>query len=436
MITKRCHLRLLLIAALFPCLTYAQNQKISNFRPYDKNGINIFETSKKDTITFSDIRIKIGANFAQQFQGLRHSNNSISVIDPSTGNNTNQLITIGNGFNLATANLNLDAQLADGIRLNLITYLSSRHEVSTMVKGGYIQIDKLPFLRSKKLDDVMKYITIKVGHYEINYGDAHFRRSDNGNVMYNPFVGNMIFDALTEEIGGEIIFQRNGWLAMAGITGGENNGDVTNPSKRHFSYLGKIGYDKQLKDKLRFRLTGSFYTNAGADNQTLYSGDRAGSRYYLVMENTSATVSINAWSGEYNPLFTNKVQAFMINPFVKYYGLEIFGTYEIANGNNHAEVSKRNVNQWAVDGVYRFGKTENWFLGGRYNQVHGDLFLTSTTNQPIKIDRVQLTGGCFITKNILAKVEYVSQKYYNFPTNNIDNEGKFNGFMLEAAVGF
>jgi hypothetical protein len=39
---------------------------------------------------------------------------------------------------------------------------------------------------------LFEIVTVKVGHMEINYGDAHFRRSDNGNALYNPFVGNYI----------------------------------------------------------------------------------------------------------------------------------------------------------------------------------------------------------------------------------------------------
>ena len=51
---------------------------------------------------------------------------------------------------------------------------------------------------------LMQIATLRVGHLEINYGDAHFRRSDNGNALYNPFVGNYIMDAFTTEIGGEV----------------------------------------------------------------------------------------------------------------------------------------------------------------------------------------------------------------------------------------
>jgi hypothetical protein len=48
------------------------------------------------------------------------------------------------------------------------------------------------------LETLMKYVALKVGHFEINYGDAHFRRTDNGNAMYNPFVGNLIMDAFND----------------------------------------------------------------------------------------------------------------------------------------------------------------------------------------------------------------------------------------------
>lgn len=41
----------------------------------------------------------------------------------------------------------------------------------------------------------MKYSTIKFGHDEINYGDVHFRRSDNAYTTQNPFVGNYLMDA-------------------------------------------------------------------------------------------------------------------------------------------------------------------------------------------------------------------------------------------------
>src|SRR5690606_35581841 len=192
------------------------------WRPYDQRGINVFETAKADSVDFEGIKVRLGGNFAQQFQAVKHSNTSTA----------NPLIEIGNGFNLATANLNLDVALADGIRLNLVTYLSSRHHPETWVKGGFIQVDKVPFLNSPVLDDIFEKITLKVGHLEINYGDAHFRRTDNANAFYNPFVGNYMMDAFTTEIGAEVIYQDNGFLAVGSVTGGEIQGGITNPDDR------------------------------------------------------------------------------------------------------------------------------------------------------------------------------------------------------------
>ena len=130
------------------------------------------------------------------------------------------------------ANLNIDAQLGDGIRLNMTMYLSSRHHEETWVKGGFIQFDKLPFLKSDFVDNMMKNITIKIGDYEVDYGDQHFRRSDGGNAFYNPFVENYIMDEFATEIGGEIYFHpKNGLIVMLGITNGELNPTVVASNK-------------------------------------------------------------------------------------------------------------------------------------------------------------------------------------------------------------
>src|SRR5690606_18884361 len=102
------------------------------FRPYDQRGLNVFEPPKEDFVGYDGFRLKWGVGFTQQFQLLDHENEADPVL--VDGVNTNQLVEIGPGFNLATANLNLDAQLAEGLRVNLITYLSSRRHPEAWVK--------------------------------------------------------------------------------------------------------------------------------------------------------------------------------------------------------------------------------------------------------------------------------------------------------------
>lgn len=416
----------ILLAAVFVTVAgtaFAQQPKIQNLRPYDKSGINVFETPKTDTVPFDDVKVRIGAGFTQQFQALKHHNNS-------TG--TTQLYNLRSGFNLATANLNIDAQLAKGIRLNLISYLSARHHQETWVKGGFAQIDASP-INSALLDEVFKYVTVKIGHYEVNYGDAHFRRTDNGHSLYNPFIGNYILDGFTTEIGAEIDFQKDGFLAVAAIHNGEIQGNINRTPTRNPSFIGKLGYDKQLNNDLRVRLTGSVYHNNGAASNTLYTGDRGGSRYYLVMEPAGSTAIAQAWSGNIRPGFSRQVTALMFNPFIKYQGLELFGTYEVSKGKAITEATKRDVSQMAVEGVYRFCKNEDLFVGLRYNTVKAEL---AGIAQDVKVNRIQASAGWFVTKNMVVKAEYVNQKYNDYPASNLLSEGKFKGLMFEASVGF
>ncbi len=422
----------------------AQYSRIQYLRPNDKDGLHLFETIKKDSVPFSGLKVKIGGGFTQDFQALRDQNNAASAVG-ANGVNANQLMKLTNGFNLAMANLDINVQLADGIRLNLTSYLSTRHHQDTWVKGGYIQFDKLPFLKNEIIDRLMDHFTLKVGDFEVDYGDQHYRRTDGGNSIYNPFVENYIMDEFATEIGGEIYYHSNtGLLVMGGISDGQLNPTVIAPSttdkatgNTNFvapAFHGKIGYDKQVNADFRFRLTGSFYTDRSSTGNTLYWGDRTGSHYFLVMENTAADPSNNAWSGRYNPLFSQQVNAFMINPFLKYKGLELFGTWETAKGRTINEAMMRHAGQYAADLIYRFpaGK-ENFWIGARYNSVTAAL--PGYTND-ITINRLAGSAGWFLTKNVVMKAEYTDQQYLHFPATDIRSAGKFNGVMIEASVGF
>lgn len=435
---------LLVLSGLVPTSAGAQEKtmmrqylesydSIQFFRPYDKTGINMFETPK-DNIAFDGVRVRIGAGFTQQFQNLKHSNFEKAAGRP------NSLYALSSGFNTAQANLNMDFQLADGIRLNLVTYLSSRHHNEAWVKGGFIQFDKLPF-KGEFWNNLMKYATIKVGHMEINYGDAHFRRSDGGSTLYNPFMDNYLLDAFTTEIGGEVYLQHNGLFGMIGVSNGEIKGDVkAGSAEKNPAFYLKGGIDKQLTDKARVRVAGSFYTDKSSASNTVFWGDRTGSNYFLVMEKESATALAQAWSGRINPGFGRKVQAMQLNGFVKYGGLELFGTYEQGKGRsaNALDNKDRTLNQLAGDVVYRIGPKENVYVGARYNTLSGQLFLNNVADD-IKVDRLALAGGWFVTRNVLLKGEYVVQNYRDYPTGagaTQFTDGKFNGWVIEAVVGF
>jgi hypothetical protein len=314
----------------------------------------------------------------------------------------------------------------------MTTYSSARHHQETWVKDGYLLVDASP-IDWKPLNDIMKYVTIRAGHFEINYGDAHFRRSDNGNAIRNALVGNYIMDAFTTEVGGEIYLRAQGFMLMGGVTGGESRGMITSPDKRSPSYLMKAGYDKTFDSGFRFRLTGSEYATASSVSNTLFSGDRAGSRYYDVLENTSSTETAQAWSGAIQPGLKNSIHSWVVNPFLQFKGFEFFGNIERAKGRAATETDNRTWTQNVGEVVYRFLPDQRVFLAGRYNTVKGQLAVGAPD---VKVNRTQFGGGWFLTPNVLTKLEFVNQKYLDFPTTDIRNGGQFKGFMVEGVVAF
>jgi len=402
---------------------------IQNFRPADQRGINIFEAPKNDGVPYAGFKLDWGASFTQQFQSIEHSNTAAERL--VNGVNQNALMEIGTGFNNAVANLNLNAQLAPGVRVAMTVYLSSRHHNETWVKDGYLQIDQSP-IDYEPLHKLMQYVTLKAGHYEINYGDAHFRRSDNGNGLYNPFVGNLLLDGFTTEVGSELYLRAKGLLGMIAVSGGEIKGNILTPETRSPALYAKLGFDQQLTQDLRVRLTGSTYRVEKSPANTLYAGDRAGSRYYFVMENQQATSTAQFTSGAINPGFRYKVEAYQINPFVEFKGAELFGVIEKAQGRGATETTDREWTQYAVEGVYRFAE-DRLFAAARYNTAKGELF---GIDHEVSADRYQFGAGWFITPSIVLKSEYVNQKYSDFPALDIRNGGKFKGFVVEGVVSF
>lgn len=471
------------ILALLLSATWAlaQQPRLQYYRPWDQTGINVFESPKKvEQPEFTGFKIRIGGSFTQDFQSLKHEN-SPTYVPISASNATNKNLLYGvikaedstsatlTGFNLAMANLNLDFQVADGIRVSLENYMSARRHSEFWVKGGYIQIDKLPMLGNPKWFE--DYLRVKIGHFQPNFGDMQFRRTDGGNAMFNPFVENYILDAFTTEIGGEVyVFPVEGVMGMIGLTSGFINGNVENysnavnssgvvPTKKNPSIFAKVAYDKSFSD-LRLRLSVSIYNNSNIARNTLYAGDRTGSHYFLAMEpalqpataaapnGTATTTSAQAISGRFDPGVSNRLTAVMVNPFVKWKGLEFFGSYEIVSGSVYADVSgptdrkvweKRNFTQYSLEGVYRFLPREQMYVGARYIGVTGEprgVVDSNDNQQEVSIDRLAFAAGWFPTQNLLLKGEYVVQNFKDFPTTDYRNEGKFSGFVIEAVIGF
>ncbi len=398
-----------------------------SFGQYEQKGQN-FEEPKLSN-NFDTIKVKVGADIMFDFQGLtQHADTA--------------LIPLGSGFNLPAANLNLDGFLAKGVKVNMVVYLDSRHHEDSWVKGGYIQFDQLPFLNSTFADKIMNYLTIKVGDMELNYGDEHFRRTDNGKVIKNAFIGNYVMDAFTTSPSIEVLFRNNGWNLLGAVTTGGLDPALTTYAGKftqinaltQLALYGKLGYDKQLSSDFRLRLSVSGYHSGKNNAGLLYGGDRAGSSFNLVMNQkslgaTAVDITANPQTGNYPGIVpSSELNSYMVNLLLRYYGLEIFGTIENATGT-YTYGGTFNFGQLAAEGLYYFGGKQQFYGGVRYDAV-------SNNNNTMTVDRLSLVAGWFLTHNIIAKVEYVNETYNNFTRTYGADQAGFNGVMVEAAISF
>lgn len=391
-------------------------EDLQYYRAPGQDGVNVFEAPKATDTPFDGLALRVGGDFALQFQGLDQSNTAGTLVE------------LAPNVTLPSANLNLDVQFAEGVRMHLRSYLSSKHHNEAWVKGGYMQIDNLDFVSEGFLSGLMQYTRIRAGMDEYNYGDTHFRRSDNAATIYNPFVENYLMDSFTTEPFMEVTVMKDGFLGVAGVTNGRLNQSPTS-GDNGVAAFGKLGYDRQLNEDLRVRLTGSVYhsTDQGTRDY-LYGGDRAGSRLHKIL-NATDDAKADDMSPRFNPGFAYQT-AFQVNPFVKYQGLEFFGVYELSQGGTDDAGS---FTQLGAELLYRLGSREQFYVGGRYNTVSGSAVTDGPTQE---INRVDVGGGWFMTPNVLTKVNYVTSSYEGDGFTGKFAGAKYNGLVVEAVISF
>lgn len=122
----------------------------------------------------------------------------------------------------------------------------------------------------------------------------------------------------------------------------------------------------------------------------------------------------------------------MVNPFVKFQGIEFFGVYEMSSGKTAVESDTRSFNHIGAELLYRFGDNNDVYVGTRYNTVSGEI----AAGTDISVNRFNIGGGWFLTPNVLTKVEYVVQNWNDYPTGSKYDGASFSGINIEAVVSF
>jgi len=323
-------------------------------------------------------------------------------------------------------------------------YLSSRnHPSTTYGNEGYMILHGMPenLENLKFLEPILSKVDIKAGQFLVDFGDNAEHRSNNAIVQKNPLVGNFVVDPNIVSIGMQVASKpgaRFGWLV------GMNNGTTTEDwnAGRGFAANGKLIFYpiKPLRASVSYMAADNSDNptkTAGGSGLQMFSGNRSGERYAGVMGGGQAPGDVFPQAGE-------KFSAAQFD--LTYDGaspLKLYGHYgrtqdKDINGSD-AGTPQETWNYYAADVVYKI--TPALYAAARYSGAKTDMLNGRETDG--KVRRIQVGGGLWLTKNLLTKVEYVTQKYNGFRQGDMVNNGiqawrnpKFRGFVAEVSFAF
>jgi hypothetical protein len=382
------------------------------------------------------IDLYMGLQTAGRFQWLEQDDAFV---------NNKELEDLDPGFQTAWGDLAFLADIGNGDMLVFFDlYISSRpHPSTTYGNEGYILVHQLPDAEGPTdwlNNTLFKYVSVKMGHFEIDYGDFHYRRSDNAWVQRNPLIGNTIIDPDVEEIGMEIFSKPQLLNWLVGISSGTTTENL-NEGRGVASVHGKLW--SEITEDLRLSASGYYVDHSdnpvsgpGSTKGSLFSGRRSGGVYGAVLNGGNAPGEVLPGKDQ---LVTSVQGDLSYTPGRwEFYGN--LGWMEDADINGSGPGSPSESWTYGMaEAVYHF--TPRVYAAGRYsvalaNQVNG-------TSSQGNVQRVQLGGGYWVTRRMLAKVEGVYQAYNEFDFDDGLVSGvdavlgpEFYGVIFEVSFAF
>jgi hypothetical protein len=356
------------------------------------------------------------------------------------------LAKVSPGFQNAFGDLGFIAKFGRNQEIEVVfdMYLSSRnHPSQTYGNEGYIVLRGVPEnLESLKfLEPILEKVDIKAGHMLVDFGDASGHRTNNAIAQKNPLVGNFVIDPNIVSIGMQASSKPNGrygWLV------GVSNGTTTEDWNvgRGFAYNGKLIFYpvKSLRTSVSYIGTDQSDNPtkaAGGSSMQMFTGNRSGERYAGILGGGQAPGNVFPQAGE-------KFSAAQVDvTFDNGSPLELYGHYGITQDKDingtAAGTPEEKWTYFAGDVVYRF--TPALYAAARYSNASTDMLAGSSSDG--RVDRIQVGGGLWLTRNLLVKMEYVHQQYDGFAVGQVVNNGiqawknpSFSGVISEVSFSF
>jgi hypothetical protein len=443
-------------------------------------------------------KVKLGVDALGRGQALESE-------DPMNGTNA----TESAGFGSMRANLYLFGDVAEGVEvfteahINPIPVRDALNPYPTSNPGGVVGVtprNSTGFRRSDAdrspgdmvfdqgyitLTNLSPYFDVKAGEFEIDYGHHQMDRTDNGQSMRNPLVGNYLVDPTAVQPGLELSGKQERFAWSLGVTNG--SGDLQNSiggsdqfiKDSNFAYTAKLWgnitpglmaafsfYRSDQVDAIRNTSgsdTGTFVTLGKSSPRRVHSnasnlfGSMNPAGIYQGMNVTPAPVmgafanggaDVTAWQIDLDYEIPLRGTTFEAN-----YGvfedngidelednavLTLPGDIAYANYSGPSSIDNfANDQEWTYWGAQlKHPLTPLTYVAARYSTTAGDVKGVSTD---LEYDKIQVGAGHKLNQNTLMKLEWVKQSVKEAPatiSGTVNDSQEMGGFIAEMAVQF
>jgi hypothetical protein len=375
---------------------------------------------------WQDLNLYMGLQTVGRLQALQQENVSINHVNQAG---------LDPGFQDPFANLSFLAAIPNKMDVYFDLYVASRPHASTMYgHEGYLLFKQLPApFDTGPVGAVFDYINVKVGAFDLDFGDDNYRRSNNARVQRNPLIGNPLLDPNVEEIGGEVYTIKGPVYALAGVGSGTTT--------EHFDY----GSEPSVHGKLwgyplpDVRTSISAYhvdLSGSADTSYLFFNGRSGGAFAAVFGGGDNP-------GQILPQGGKDVTAVQGDVTWNHWPFEVYSNVGWVQDSDINGPSAGSPSERWIYGTFEpvFHLTPSLYVAARYS------FGVATSVNGVSsngwVDRAEAGAGYWITNNLLGKLEYVYQQYHDFSSadgvvSGVDgfDSPRFSGVVMEVSFSF
>ncbi len=381
-------------------------------------------------------RLSLDADVLTRFQ----------TIDSEAGGTSNTQKT---GFNSTRGNLHFYWEIIAGVDAKAEFWVNPAPNAINDRDPGDLVFNEAYIT----LSELHPEIDLKFGEFEVDFGTIRLDRTENGQALDNPLVGNYLVDPVGVQPGIQIFGDKTQFSWAISLTNGRADVQETGGGSGADQYTSgsEFAYTVRLQGEITPKATvaTSVYRadrqealeNAGAVSGAATIEEGASNLFGAQYQAGIYQGLAGAGGGFYSPVVGNfntggaDVTAWQ---FDAGYCASGFKTQLEAHYGNMVDDAGGSTIDGAVDQDWEY-----WGVQGRYNlfpQFYGVVRYSEAEDEAAaasaltdEYEKIQVGLGHSPNENTLAKLEYVSQAN---ESDGLANDAAFNGFIAELAATF